>query len=118
MKKEVEIVFDSFINQIFKDKPEIAKYLLRHERRPLVINSCCEQIAIAEGSNIKKTFDVSKYRLIIGECAKIFGKVAVNHAEQSALSRLERIRQIEDAHRLDKIAEEFAEDQKELFAGS
>lgn len=115
MIKQVELVFNSYITQFFQGKTEIIRFLLTHPRRELVINRCCEQITLAESSNIKHRFDTSKYSTLIFECAKLFCNAALGHAEQQALSRLERQRRIDEANRMEAIAEEFEAEQKEYF---
>lgn len=114
MIKEVEIVFNSYLRQMFSHKPEVLNFLLNHERRPKIINICCDQIMIAEKSNIAKMFDISKYRLLIGECAKLFCTAALRHAEEKALSRAEMVRRIDEANRIKNLTEEFEADQKEF----
>lgn len=114
MNQEVEAIFDHYLKQIFISKPDVARYLLKHERRSLVIENCCEQIRIAEISNIRQNFDISKYHLVISECAKLFAQTALKHAEEQEVSRLERQRRIDEANRIKAIEEEFEADQKEF----
>jgi hypothetical protein len=92
---------------------EVRRYLMTHERKPLVLKNCLEQIKFAERSNISKRFDVTKYNLVIKECAKIFAKAALGHAEQRALSRIERDRRVAQHNRIENIKAEFEADQKE-----
>lgn len=116
MIKQVEMVFNSYLAQLFQAKPEIHRFLLNHERRPIVILRTCEQIAQAEASNIKQRFDTAKHSALIFECAKMFANAALTHAEQKALSHAERQRRLDSANRIERIKEEFEADQKEFFS--
>lgn len=116
MEFEVSQIFDSWISSKFGAKPDIARYLLRHERRPMVIQRVCEQIRIAELSNIRKRFDTSRYRMVIEACAGMFCNAAINYAEQQAMSRAEMIRRMDEASRFENLTAEFQELENETLS--
>ena len=116
MEFEVAQVFDSWLSAKFHGKPDVAKYLLRHERRPMVIQKVCEQIRIAELSNIRRRFNTARYRQIIEACAGMFASAAVKYAEEQAVSRAEMIRRMDEASRLENLKAEFQELENETLS--
>jgi len=114
LTRQIEIVFNSFILQLFKDKPEILRFLLNHERKQQVLVHVCQQISIAENSNIRTRFDAAKHNFLIFECVKMFCNAALMHAEQGLLSHAERSRLIDKANRIVNLEEQFTEEQKEF----
>lgn len=114
MIKQVELIFDSYLSQLFGEKPEILRFLRQHERKSVVILRVCQQISLAESSNIAKRFDAARHSYLVGECVKMFANAALTKAQQDQLSMLERSRLITEANRLESIKAEFEADQKEF----
>jgi hypothetical protein len=114
MINRIEFEFDQFIEKTFPNE-EIKKYLLSHERKKL----CIERIA-AEINNIERqlhsiTFDVHKYRVLIDSMAGLFCKVALNHAEESAISQAEKARRVSEANYLKEAEAEMEDLAKDLY---
>jgi len=106
MEFEVARCFDSFLVSTFKAE-SIRNYLLNHERKQVCIGKVCEQIRIAELSNLKGRFDLWRWRQVIEACAGIFANAALNHAEEKALTQAERTRRLDEACRMDNLKAEF-----------
>jgi hypothetical protein len=116
MEIQVAQYFDSWIIATFKAE-NIRNYLLRHERKANCIARICEQIRIAELSNIRQRFDVWRYRQVVEACAKMFADAALRFAEEQAISNAERARRIDEASAMDNIKAEFDEMEKEVLSG-
>lgn len=116
MELQVAEYFDSWIIATFKAE-NLRNYLLRHERKPICITRICEQIRIAELSNIRKRFDIWRYRQVVEACARMFADAALKHAEEQALSHAERMRRVDEASAMDNIKAEFDEMEKEVLSG-
>lgn len=100
MIANVTIRFDNEIRRIFAKNEFAQHYLLNHERKPVVIKSCCEQIEICERQSTLN-FDATKYQYVITELVKFWAKSALKHAQEQMLSRIERQRRVDEANRLD-----------------
>lgn len=102
MEFEVSQIFNAWIRQKFAGRQALT-WLLAHERKQRCIDAVCQQIRIAELSNIRRRFDMSRYRQIVEACAAMFADAALRFAEESAMSVAERHRRetqaavIEDA---------------------
>ena len=113
MKRQITKVFDEYISQIFFSNENVKNMLTNHERKESCIVNICEQIKIAEMSNIRGSFNTKKYRILIHEVAKMFCSAVLKMEETKALSQIEKQRRIDESTRINQIEEEFDEMQKE-----
>ena len=105
-RSNVQKIFDEFLDETLKEKPEALKFIKNHERKPLVINNLCEQILRIE--RYKIDFNAEKYRYVIREIAKSFGVVCLEHHRTTNLSDVEKIRIYNESTKL-KTAQETME---------
>ena len=101
MQAKITIEFDKELRRIFAKNETALTYLLSHERKPVVIKSCCNQIAICERQSFSINFNAEKYHYVINELVKFWSTNALKHAEEQAISRIERQRRIDEANRLE-----------------
>lgn len=100
MQFEITIAFNAWIAQRFAEKQEICNFLINHERKGKCIEKLCEQIRIAELSNIRKVFDQRRYKQLIEAVAQMFCAAALEQASQEAMSAAERQRRMSEANHL------------------
>lgn len=117
MINEVRIVFDAYLDEKWREKPAIHKYLKEHERKERVLEKTCEQIRLAELSNIGRRFDVFKYRTFVRQCADIFCNAAIKHAYEQALSYAEKQRLIHEADHIKRCEEAMIDLENEALSG-
>lgn len=102
MLAEVTIEFDKELKSLFKAKPAVLSHLLNHERRPIVLESLCDQIKLCERQDFSIKFDAVKYQYVIKEIAKYWATNALRYAEEQAVSRIERQRRIDEGNKLNE----------------
>ena len=110
LRSEIETEFDSFITTEFADKPEEKKFLLRHERRNLVIRNLCKQVTQVFDRGLDP--DRETFKVMIADCSRLFCRAALQEFEWRQASQAEKVRRItsKDAHEFaEKMAEELAE---------
>ena len=113
----VRIEFDTSIDDIFKNKPDIIRFVKGHERKELVLQNLCEQILRCE--NFCVMFDVSKYKSVIKAVVKMFSENALKYAEEKLISTAEITRRtresdrIKDAENMMLILEKEAKDERD-----
>lgn len=110
---EVQQVFDGYLREKFAAKPDILRFLLQHERKPLCMENLCTQIRIAELSNIGKRFNQRRYHFVICEIAKLFASAALEQVEQKLLSHAEVQRRIDEANIYETAQQCISELEKE-----
>jgi len=103
----VEKIFDNWIQIKFAHKNDLKNFLLKHERKKLVIENTCYQILRAENYNVLA--DINKYKTVIESCANIFAKVALEHVEKSMKSKIQLQLERQEHDRI-KDAEEHMKD--------
>lgn len=100
MEFDVAQIFNAWITAKFQGQSQVQAWLLRHERKDRCIGSVCQQIRLAELSNIRARFDTFRYRQMIEACAAMFCEAALRFAEEAAMSRAEIARRLSDAARI------------------
>lgn len=86
----VQRFFNSWIETVFKKKPDMQKFLLNHERKTLAIDKCCEQVRLYEWQTMSpKRLTVHE---IIATSARLFCSMALKQKEQQLLSKNEKLR--------------------------
>lgn len=100
---EVTKRFDEEIDKIFKNRPEITRFIKNHERKELVVRNLCAEIIKCEKFSLN--FDCNKYSKVIGSVARMFASHAIRFAEESIVSENEKRRRIAEADKV-KRAEE------------
>jgi hypothetical protein len=91
----VKTKFDLRLEEKFKTKPDVLKFLKNHERKNIVLNRLCEEIVKCERFCV--TFNVNKYLMVINSVADMFASNALNYIEQQMLSDAEKNRLIKKA---------------------
>lgn len=109
MIADVSQRFNDHISKVFVSKPEVRNFLLNHERKANCIANLCEQIRIAELSNIRHTFNVLKYSRVIESVVEMFCSACLKHKEEELLSRAERQKRLDEANTLE-YAKELIQD--------
>lgn len=104
MIDDVERRFDQWLDKLIKNQ-DVRQAVKAHERKSLVVENTCEQIKMAEMSNIGKRFNVDKYNLLIGEVAKMFANAALEQKEQAAWSVARKNRHLTEQRKYEAAAE-------------
>lgn len=113
MISDVKTKFDKYLVDTFKSKPQIAKFLLKHERKNVCLNNLCEQIVRAEKGNI--IFNSDKYSKVITDVAHMFATQAIKHVEEQRLSESEikkRYQNQDSLKEAEQSIKELSEDAK------
>lgn len=110
----VKTLFDKHLLNKFMSTPDIARALMSHERKKLVIDNLCEQIIRMEQGNIK--VNASKYKLAIESVADMFAHTALTHWEKSARSAAAKRAEIDEADRIKNAEEHIREETKEALS--
>lgn len=97
------IFFHEFIAEKFRHKPDIYNFLIRHERKQKCLEGICEQIKLAELSNIGQRMDMKRLQILSRAGARMFCDAALKHAEESTLSQSERSRRISEHKDINEI---------------
>ena len=107
--------FDSSLEAIYKSRPEVLKFILKHERKEICIKNLYVEIMHAEGLNLIPNLDV--YDTLIKDVAKLFARTCLEHKEQELLSAAERKRREQNAeqNRLREAGELMKDLEKEAF---
>ena len=72
MREDVTLHFDAFIKDTFKSKPDVMKWLLKHERKETCILNLCEQIELCQRKKLAISWDVEIYKSTIKSVARMF----------------------------------------------
>lgn len=106
MLLDVKIMFDDALRSILpeatRNRAEMVRFLLEHERKPLAVNNLCAQILIAE-KRTKLRMDQTKLKLLVFTSAKMFAQAAVNSKIQQMLSPAEKKRIESEKSQYDEI---------------
>ena len=109
-----QIITEAFENQIkdmFKDKESIKTFILNHERKNLCIDNMVTEVKKTE---LGSAFNLERRHLeLMGkEYAKTFSKAALDHAEQSTISQVEKQRRINKAQEREEVARMFQDEDR------
>ena len=107
MIKEITSAFDKEVDKL-PLASQVRDWLKHHERKEIALRGLIEQIKICEVKLGSFRFDVAKYHAVTESFVKTFATLALRHAEDIAVSALERQRLIDDANRIDNIKEKIA----------
>lgn len=118
MIEDITKKFDSELRKISNGKEDIKRFLVRHERKSIVLGNLVDQIKKCERQHFSIQFNVHKYRSVIKDVAKMFASAALKQVEQQHVSRLEQQR-IRKENEAIEDAKAIAEDlEKEATATS
>lgn len=107
---DVQRKFEEELGKIFPTKPEIGKFLARHERRELCLRNLCAQIVMAEQAMGGK-FGRKQLDLLVKSTARLFAQAALKLAEERALSDIQKQTILQQKPKSDEqIIEELADD--------
>lgn len=112
VRRDVEKLFNTFIESTFREKPEVKNFLHKHERKQIVIDNTCEQIRQAELKFATK-MDSKRVTSIVNECAKMFCKAALAHIEEKQISEIKRKQMEQEAHKKQEIERIYTEEVEE-----
>lgn len=87
IRKKVTQCFEFAIQNHFKDKPELMRFALFHERRPLVINHLCREIYKVEMKHGRKNVESAVNNLIYS-VAIMFAEAAKSQKDAQNMSEL------------------------------
>lgn len=90
---------DRNINDIFKEKPDLARFFRQHGRKTLFLQNLAKELARADNKRVLKT-GPETLAYSIREMTKLYCKLVLEHTEQQNLSSLERHRRIAEADRI------------------
>lgn len=113
MRSDIKKIFDQFIEEKFRPRPDLKRFFLNHPRKGICIDNLCEQIALCEKRIYSITFNSATYRDTIRQIAKMFCETALTQREQSLLSDAEKTRirrHNEQDQRTDEVIEEMKKD--------
>lgn len=104
----LEREIDRGIDKIFKTKPELARALRNHPRKPRFVENLGRELQHADNRLVLKS-GVDTLAKTIFEMTKTYCKVALESMEQEAMSQNERTRRVDEANRI-KNAEEIVKE--------
>jgi hypothetical protein len=104
---------DDELTRIFKTNSSVLNFVLKHERKQVLIRNLAAEIMRVEG--LSMSFDAAKYQRVIKDFAKQFATSALQHAEEKALSDAERARRIWEADRIKRAEEHIDSLEKETL---
>lgn len=108
MFSQIRDEFDAYITKNIKNL-EVRSFLVQHERKNVCIEKLCEQIRIAELSNIGRDFNLEKWRLCIHSVARMFAQACLRHQEEKILSDAEIARRLSESRKLEHAEEMITE---------
>ena len=113
---DVTKIFDDTLTKKLGTKPEVLKFLLKHERKNVCIQNLCYHISQLEKLSI--TWNAEKYRRLIGDVAVMFGKAALEHYAQREMSDAEKTRRQRQADSLKEAEAMMIDLEKETLRGN
>jgi hypothetical protein len=84
----IRVIFKERIEEIFKDKDELKRFLINHERFHLVCNNLVDEVREMEKRNLK--LDVHGLRKVVHGVADLFMKAALEQKKQQLMTDNER----------------------------
>lgn len=112
----VEREVDRNIDSIFKTKPEIARFLKNHPKKPTFIQNLTKELYVADNRAVLRS-GMEQLAKTIRLMTKTFCEVALEQARQASLSQAERSRITAQADKV-KNAEELIRDMMPEFDSS
>lgn len=82
---DVTIAFDREVEKLIATKPEFQSWIKNHEKRNVVLNSCCDQIVAAE-RKMGQRFTAQQRQQIVQTMAKMFVHLAIEQKKQRVMS--------------------------------
>lgn len=111
MITDIMPIFDGFIAEAFVTKPEIARFLITHERKKVCLERLCEQIRLCERRAFSITFDAQAYRKTIRDVAKMFCSQALEAHRQKNMTEAEK-KQLRAENERDQYVDEYLQHAK------
>jgi len=108
----IEQNLDDFIRHTFREKTDLKNFLLRHERKQLVIDNIDNQIRLAELGYRK--LNRGKILQLIEAGCKMFVRAALQHAEEARLSEIAKKTIEMKAHNEKEVYEMISADTKKV----
>lgn len=90
LRSDVEKRVNAYLTETFLDKPEIYRFLSKHERKDLFIDNLCAQIRSSELTLGFGGLGKKRYTYLIREMTKTFCRVALSHAEQAQMTAAQK----------------------------
>ena len=111
MLNKIKKHYDNTVISLTKDKLEVRKFLLQHERKETFLKNLCDQVRIAEFRH-PNLHTVSFWKLIETGVG-LFLKHALSSQEQKILSQAEKNR-IRHKEELNQVSQEIATGEKTI----
>jgi hypothetical protein len=112
MREQIERIFDEKIKDVFKSRPDLQKFFLRHERKSVCLDNLTAQVRTAEWQ-LGAKMDGVKFTAMIETVASMFCKAALGTKEKDLMSASEKARiQITNRDLLDLEKEIYEENAK------
>lgn len=112
IRTQVAKIWDNFIEETFKDKPNVKSFLSSHERKNLAIDKLVEEIQAFDALPVQKAQYLNRktFEYTCREICRHFCSMAIEHKRQELLTLAEKQRLIDKAEE-DKLFEEQHKDQ-------
>jgi len=86
---DVKAQFEKALGSLFPLKPEVTRFLIRHERKQRCIENLCSQIALAE-AKMGARFQKRHLDEVIKSVVRLFAQTALQHKEEQLLSQAQK----------------------------
>ncbi len=88
MRDIIKPAFEGEINALFKDKPEIRKFIFNHERKELCINNLVKEIRLVELTMVK--LDRGRIQGLARDFARTFARLTLQRHKETNLTALQK----------------------------
>lgn len=92
MIRRIELIYEAYVRSFFREKPNIKRFFLKHERRHKFFRNMAEQVLEIERRKAI-IFGKEELKMLVEDASRFFFEAALLHEEQQCLSRLEKERQ-------------------------
>lgn len=113
MRENIVKEFDAELSRVFREKPDILKFLLKHERKEVCIVNLCGQVANIERRSYSITFDITLYKSVVHSVARMFAEACLLNAQSKTTSSIEKIRQqteVDKEKQVEEMIKQFIKD--------
>jgi len=108
----VTTAFNSQLDKVFNDRREVLHFLNNHERKNVCLSNIVQEVKKTERATYK--LKRSDLEFIGKEYANTFANAALKHAEQQAVSDLEKLRMAKEYADKKEVMEMFESEDKSV----